>query len=358
MARPDAAGLPRRGPGPGVLDVRAAARRPVATRRHAGLDALGVVDAPGARADPRPGEHGACPRGGMDAPTPKGLPINLATALQLAGVRPLDIAAATAQVEQALALQLQAKALWIPNLNGGVDYFRHDGVQQNIFTGENFRKGRQSFFVGGGPYLSVGLTDAIFTPLAARRVVAVAARPTFRRRGTTCCSRSPQAFFDLQAARGRLLGIDASIARAELLVNFTRGAGPQPDRAAGDQPGADRAPEPAADPAGRHPRLAGRQRPAGGGPAARPGHAARAGRAAVPAGHAGPLRPDARGAGADRREQPPRDRLAARAGRRGRAAPPPREEPPVPAEPVRPQPDRRPPACSRPATSPPAPTGR
>ena len=71
-----------------------------------------------------------------------------------------------------MALNLQAKVLWIPNINGGIDYFGHAGVQQNIFTGENFRKGRQSFFVGGGPYLSVGLTDAIYAPLAARRVVA------------------------------------------------------------------------------------------------------------------------------------------------------------------------------------------
>src|SRR5271157_4391050 len=72
------------------------------------------------------------PVGGMDAVVPEGLPINLAAAMQLSGVRPLDIATATAQVQQAIALQLQAKALWIPNLNGGVDYFRHDGVQQNI----------------------------------------------------------------------------------------------------------------------------------------------------------------------------------------------------------------------------------
>ncbi len=165
------------------------------------------------------------PRGGMDAPTPKGLPINLATALQLAGVRPLDIAAATAQVEQALALQLQAQALWIPNLNGGVDYFRHDGVQQNIFTGENFRKGRQSFFVGGGPYLAVGLTDAIFAPLAARRVVASRVADLQAARNDVLLQVA-QGFFTLQAARGRLLGIDASIARAEMLVNFTRGLAP------------------------------------------------------------------------------------------------------------------------------------
>ena len=86
--------------------------------------------------EPLPGPAGVgFPVGGMDAVVPEGLPINLATAMQLSGVRPLDIAAASAQVQQALALQLQAKVLWIPNLNGGVDYFRHDGVQQRHFHG-------------------------------------------------------------------------------------------------------------------------------------------------------------------------------------------------------------------------------
>ena len=141
---------------------------------------------------PIPGPAGVgFPVGGMDAVVPEGLPINLAAAMQLSGVRPLDIAAAMAQVQQALALQLQAKALWIPNLNGGVDYFRHDGVQQDIFTGPNFRKGLQTFFVGGGPSLFVGLTDAIFSPLAARRVSPRGGR-TSRPRGTMSCSRWPK----------------------------------------------------------------------------------------------------------------------------------------------------------------------
>jgi outer membrane protein TolC len=156
---------------------------------------------------------------------PARLPINLATAMQLAGVRPLDIAAAAAQVEQALAVQLQAKVLWIPNLNAGVDYFRHDGVQANFFTGPNFRKGRQSFFVAGGPSLEVGLTDAVYTPLAARQVVAARRADLQAARNDTLFTIA-QAFFELQAARGRLLGLSASIVRAEMLVSFTRGLAP------------------------------------------------------------------------------------------------------------------------------------
>ncbi len=165
------------------------------------------------------------PVGGRDATAPLGVAINLATAMQLAGVRPLDIAAATALVEQALAQQLQAKVLWVPSLNAGVDYFRHDGVQQNLFTGENFRKGRQSLFDGGGPSLLVGLADAIYAPLAARRIVASRQADLQTARNDSLFSVA-QAFFDLQAARGRLLGVGASIVRAELLVNFTRGLAP------------------------------------------------------------------------------------------------------------------------------------
>ena len=60
------------GSGPGVLDVPGAARRPIATCRHAGLDALGIVDAPGPRADPRPGEHGVAP-GRDECPDAQGL---------------------------------------------------------------------------------------------------------------------------------------------------------------------------------------------------------------------------------------------------------------------------------------------
>jgi outer membrane protein TolC len=173
---------------------------------------------------PGPADVGQ-PVGGVDAPELRGLPINLPTALQLAGVRPLDIAATTAQLQQAVALQLQAQVLWVPTLNGGVDYERHDGVQQNIFTGPNFRKGRQTFFVGGGPSLAVGLADAIFSPLAARRVVGSRAADVQAARNDVLLSVA-QSYFNLQSARGRLLGVQASLVRAELLVNFAKGLAP------------------------------------------------------------------------------------------------------------------------------------
>ena len=149
---------------------------------------------------PGPAEAGL-PVGGIDAQAPRGMPINLATAMQLAGVRPLDIEAAIVQVRQSLAVQLQARALLIPTLNGGVDYLRHDGAQQNIFLGVNFQKDRQSLLVGGGPSLFVGLTDAIFNPLAARRVVSARQADVQTARNDVLFTVT-QSFFELQSRAG------------------------------------------------------------------------------------------------------------------------------------------------------------
>src|SRR5262249_30097314 len=124
-----------------------------------------------------------------------------------------------------LALLLQAKVLWIPTLAAGVDYSRHDGVTQNIFTGALFQKGRQSLFVGGGPVLSVGVTDAIYEPLAARRGVASREADVQPARNDVLLAVS-QAYFVVQDARGRLVGVEATIVRARRLVDLAVGLAP------------------------------------------------------------------------------------------------------------------------------------
>lgn len=55
------------------------------------------------------------------------LPINLPTALQLAGARPLDIAVASERVRVAAAQLERARVLWLPTVYLGADYLRHDG---------------------------------------------------------------------------------------------------------------------------------------------------------------------------------------------------------------------------------------
>ena len=81
-------------------------------------------------------------------------PINLAAALKLSDARPLIVAAAQARVWVAEAELTQAKVLWIPTLNIGFDYIRHDG------GGPDFNKGilttpSTNFF-----YAGAGLTGA------------------------------------------------------------------------------------------------------------------------------------------------------------------------------------------------------
>ena len=104
-------------------------------------------------------------------PTDLRFPINLATALRLADARPLLVAAAQASVWVAEAQLTRAKVLWVPTLNIGGDYIRHDG------GGPDFNKGIMTapsvnFFYGGtGMIQNVALTDVFFEPLAARQVL-------------------------------------------------------------------------------------------------------------------------------------------------------------------------------------------
>jgi outer membrane protein TolC len=98
-------------------------------------------------------------------------PINLATALRLSDARPLVVAAAQAGVWVAEAQLTRARVLWVPTLNIGFDYIRHDG------GGPDFNKGIMTapsvnfFYAGAGATEYIGTTDAIFLPLAARQTL-------------------------------------------------------------------------------------------------------------------------------------------------------------------------------------------
>jgi outer membrane protein TolC len=104
-------------------------------------------------------------------PTDVRFPINLATALRLSDARPLIVAAAQASVWVAEAQLTRAKVLWVPQLNIGADYIRHDG------GGPDFNKGIMTapsvnFFYGGGALWEiVALTDVFFEPLVKRQVL-------------------------------------------------------------------------------------------------------------------------------------------------------------------------------------------
>jgi outer membrane protein TolC len=82
----------------------------------------------------------------------KPLAINLPTALQLAQVRPLDVALASQRIRLAAATLERARVLWLPTLQFGTDYFRHDGRIQDV-GGSLFDTSKSSFMAGAAPII-------------------------------------------------------------------------------------------------------------------------------------------------------------------------------------------------------------
>ncbi|MBW3596353.1 MAG: TolC family protein [Planctomycetes bacterium] len=147
------------------------------------------LPAPAVAPDNRAAE--ALPNGALAAePLPAEVyPVDLPAALQLAGASNLQIQIAVERAREAQAQLLAAQALWLPSLNGGVSYNKHDGQIQGT-EGEVIDVSRSSLFVGGGAkflnsplpgagggprlFVDLSLADALFEPLAARQLVRAA----------------------------------------------------------------------------------------------------------------------------------------------------------------------------------------
>ncbi len=152
------------------------------------------------------------------------LPITLPAALSLVGANALDIQIAEERVRSATAQLDQARALWLPNLNFGVDYFRHDGQIQDI-VGTVFTTSRSSVLVGAGPQAIVSTSDAVFAPLAARQEERAAQFDAQAARNDTSLSVAI-AYFDVQQARGEVAGAIEALRRADDLVARTEKLAP------------------------------------------------------------------------------------------------------------------------------------
>ena len=144
-------------------------------------------------------------------------PINLATALRLADARPLIVAAAQAGVWVAEAELTRAKLLFVPTLNLGFDYLRHDG------GGPDFNKGIMTapsvnfFYAGGGLTGSLSATDAIFQPLVARQVLN-AAHWDIQTAKNEALLQTADAYFRVHQQRGMYAGALYSVERGRELV--------------------------------------------------------------------------------------------------------------------------------------------
>jgi outer membrane protein TolC len=167
-------------------------------------------------------------------------PIDLVGALRLAGARDLDVAIARERVCLALAELEQARAQWLPSLFVGASWTRHDGQLQDV-EGRVFTTSKSAAFVGataaagsgvsgpvpaGGPAPVTGLTsivrfsDAIFQPLAARRVID-ARRAGIRVATQDALRDVAEAYLDLQQAAGRLAIAREAAANAGTLAELT-----------------------------------------------------------------------------------------------------------------------------------------
>jgi outer membrane protein TolC len=167
-------------------------------------------------------------------------PIDLASALRLAGANDLDVAIARSRVAQAAADLSRARALMLPSLFIGPNWIRHDG-QAQIIEGPVRTISKSSLFLGataasgssvsgpvpaGGPAQVTGLTtvlrfsDAIFEPLAARQVVSERGARVDAAMNDALLGVA-EAYMDLQQSAGRLAIAREAAVNAEALVELT-----------------------------------------------------------------------------------------------------------------------------------------
>jgi outer membrane protein TolC len=167
-------------------------------------------------------------------------PIDLANALRLAGARDIDINVARQQIFAAAADLTAARALWLPSLFYGPSWYRSDGQIQTV-TGQVQNISRSALFLGAtaalpntiqgpppgtgipsvnGMTATVRISDAIFIPVAARRVL-TADQAAVRTATNDALLQVAVAYFDLQNATGRLAIAREAIANAEALAAIT-----------------------------------------------------------------------------------------------------------------------------------------
>ncbi len=160
-------------------------------------------------------------------------PIDLPTALRLAGAQNWNIELAAERVQEAQSAVDAAQALWMPSLVGGLGYNHHSGRIQAT-SGEVADVRRQSVFLGGGAQtgpaplaggaggplrfgVNLSLAEAIFRPLAARQrheMEQARREVTFH----DTLREAAAAYFDLVEAQAQLVVRQEDLEDAEALA--------------------------------------------------------------------------------------------------------------------------------------------
>ncbi len=170
---------------PAIVPASAAASQTAPGTEPSDVKSPAPAPAAAAASPPLPDPDSLVVPCGDVIPPPSGTyPIDLATALRLADSANPTIGAARTLILEALALQLEARTLLLPSLNGGASYHGHNGVLERS-SGKIINVSLQSLYLGAGASVFVAgtvnipgvnvstpLTDAWFEPLAARQRLA------------------------------------------------------------------------------------------------------------------------------------------------------------------------------------------
>ncbi len=149
--------------------------------------------------------------------TDRRFPINLGAALRLAEARPLIVAAAQASVWIAEAELTRTKVLWIPTLNLGADYIRHDGGGPDFNKGILTSPSTNFLYAGAGLTGALPIVDAIFDPLVARQALN-AAHYHVQTSKNDALMEVADAYFQVHQYRGLYTGALYTVERGKDLV--------------------------------------------------------------------------------------------------------------------------------------------
>jgi outer membrane protein TolC len=148
--------------------------------------------------------------------------------LQLAHARAVDIAAAAERIQVAAAVLDQARALWLPTITVGGDYFQHGGPVQDV-SNAVFNDTHNSLMLGAGtgigPAAVFTVTDAVFAPLVAKQQL-LAGEAKLQAAANDTLVAVTDAYFTVQQARGELAGFVDATRRMEDVVARTRNLAP------------------------------------------------------------------------------------------------------------------------------------
>ena len=128
-------------------------------------------------------------------------PIDLPTALRLAGGRNLDVQIAREKVREAEAQRTSAVEQFFPWVAPSVGYHRRDGRAQAVPSGIVSDANYQSYDVGASLKAQVNFGDAIYQSLAARQHVTASELALEAQQHDTLLA-AARAFFELARAKG------------------------------------------------------------------------------------------------------------------------------------------------------------